>query len=671
MKKIYTGFAICGALCATGAIGATMLPKFSMSDLNLEKISGANATVSPQTFKGGPVTNLLPQNSPALAASSDELPACVQVETLVSEDFHLWIKGTNEIPDSERIEDSEEFLSTMMSYPGDWILFDVYQAGQAAYLGFDEVGDNGPGYISTPTFDASGNNIAYRLRITAMNVNENSQNQGLQNFFLDEVTSNFLSASALPIPYKEWGTVEWIGQSDCKEMRAMFFGWQGKVLIDEVVVDKLIYPLATPKISSMAMEDVNAVKVTWNEVEGATSYKVNITLDNEIIGTTTVTNETEAIVETPALTDATYVAEVIAYNGDDCSYPARKGGSLAPTSVGTAVANEATEVSENGFTANWERAKNASQYMIFPTVNHTSDENGELFMLLEDSFQNVPEEEGSQAIISPLLGMGDMNRYMACAGWSTDICAFLSLAPGMSGLVLMNTYAEMGLPGFILSPLYDLSVGGGNVTVSGMGMSAADDVVVTASLIDASTGEEYSSADIELSIMGDMFEVVIPDGRANSYIKLVMTDYADEDMVIFFALNISVDLNEGESINAPLPTVFVDGMETSYEFDYPVDEYNSYTYSVQGFFGDIIGGLSNVIEVSNGVSGVASTNLNNASVRVDGNTVLVSNPDGNLVSAYTVDGRRILSSYDRSLNINDFKGVLLVKVGDRIFKVMK
>ena len=661
---------VCGGiLCATGALASVSFPKVSLDNFKAEK--QGTVILNAGSFDGIPVKKIVSQEAPLKVASEETIPACVKVENVVSEDFHLWVKGTNEIPDSERIEDTDEWLNTMMSHPGDWILFDVYQAGQAAYLGFDEVGDDGPGYISTPAMDLSGSNVAFRLRVKAMNVNENAQEQNLQNFFLDEANSTMVGASAQPLAYKEWKTLEWVQQTSTPLVRAMFFGWQGKVLVDEVSIDKLIYPLDTPKVNSIEMANSQAVKVSWTAVEGATSYQVSVVLDNETVGTATVGNVTEAVINAPIMSDVTYVAYVTAYNGDDCSYTGVKGDELTPGNIGVSVATEATNISEDGFTANWETTEGAAQYLVYPVVSHTSTENGETFMLLEDSFKNVPEtnDNYNPAIVSPFLGMGNINRFMSCAGWSTDICFFFQLMPGMPGLVLMNTYAEMGLPGFIMSPVYDLSVGGGNVTVSGMGMSAEDDVVVTASLVDMTTGEEYSSADIDLSIFGDEFEVTIPDGRKNSCIKLVMTDYAGEDMVVFFSLNISVELNKGESITAALPTVITSG--TSYDFDYPVDSDNSYSYSVQGFFGDVFGTTSNVVKVDNSTSKVSFAAASLAKVNVTEGGIEINNPENCKVNAYGIDGRQVISSTDSKIFLNDYKGLLIVKIGDKVFKVMR
>lgn len=672
MKKLYSLLACGSALLATGTVAALTLPQFSMSEVNLHP--GEAQAITAEISRGVPASRIVKHEAPRKESADEAVPACVKVESMISEDFHLWEKGTNQIPDSERIVDDENFLHTMMSVPDqDWILFDVYQAGQAAYLGFDEVGDDGPGYISTPVVDVTGDNVAYRLRVTAMNVNPDAQEQNLQNFFLDEEQSIFAGASAQPLLYNEWSTVEWIGKTDCKKLRAMVMGWRGKVLINNIEFDKLIYPLASPKVTDVEMKDIDQVKVTWNAVEGATSYVVEVTKDGESMGISTVGDVTETVVTTTVEPEVTYLVKVTAYNGEDCSYPGFKGTELQPQSVGSTVALEATDVTENGFTANWEAAQSAAQYLVYPTVNHTATADGETFFLLQDYFANVPEANDAYnpALICPMLGMGgDLNRYMGCYGWSSDFCIFMRLMPEMPALVLTNMYAMYGLPGYIMSPSYDLSVGGGKVKISGMGMSSEDDVVLTASLVDSKTMQPYSSEEIEVTPRGDAFEVTLENGRPDSSIMLVITDAAGEDMVLVPYLTISVDLNEGESIIAPLPTVVTPDASTSYSFECPVNDCNLYSYRVQGFFGNVMGLASDPVAV-NVDTKVGEVADNGAKVAVEGSDVVILNPAGVQVYAYSADGRVVAASSDAEIRVSGYKGLLLVRIGEKTFKVVR
>lgn len=659
-------------MTASVAGASITFPSITLTEKGLE--SKNLQAVNPEVFKGGPATRFL-QEVTGTRAEDSSIPSCVQVETLLDEDFDLWVKGTNEIPDSQQVD--EDAIQDFLKYPGDWIFFDVYEAGKAAYLGFDEVGDNGPGYISTPVFSVAGANIAYRLKVKAMNVNANSQTQGLQVFFLDESTSMMVGASTRPLLYEEWSICEWVGQSSTEKLRAMMYGWQGKVLIDQVTLEKLVYPLDTPKVLSLEMLDLDQVKVNWTSVADASSYKVDIyksysASEQEYLSSVTVEGES-GVVTLPENIEAeiSYIAYVTALNGENESYPGAKGSTLSPNFVATSVALPATEVSQEGFTANWEKTSNAATYMVFPAVNHTNVDGTETFFLLEDDFQQIPETNDSYnpQIVCPLLGYDvSMDRYMAVKGWSTDICMFARLIPEMPSVILTNQYALYGLPGYIMSPKYDLSVGGGNVTVSGLGMSAAGDVILTIGLVDE-TGEIYSYEEAEVSPMGDMFEVTIANGQENSSIMIWISDAEDEDMVLIPSLYISVDLENGESIEAALPTVFVDSPATSYKFDYPVNADNTYSYSVSGFFGDKYGDESNVIVVDAASSAVKDVVESLVSVSTNGGVLTVNNPENLDVTVYGIDGLVLASSSDNQITVEGYKGIVVVKAGEKTFKV--
>lgn len=65
----------------------------------------------------------------------------VKAETVIFEDFSKWAAGSEENPDPVDIAEDEEFIKNTLDYDGgQWTLFQVYQAGGCAYLGFDEVG---------------------------------------------------------------------------------------------------------------------------------------------------------------------------------------------------------------------------------------------------------------------------------------------------------------------------------------------------------------------------------------------------------------------------------------------------------------------------------------------------------------------------------------------------
>lgn len=618
----------------------------------------------------------------AFAPENEDLPKGVTVETVLDKDFSDWTAGTVEAPDEVSVGENEELYDKFFGKDSGWVAHLAYQAGGAMYLGYNEVESNDPGYFMTPEYDFSDSKVAYRFRVTAMNVNENSQDQAFQVFFMNQNPGQeggqMISASALPMQYKEWTTCEWVGnvKSDCKNLRAMGLGWQGKVLVKNITFEKLIYSVATPEGITLDYAD-GKLSAKWDAVENAVSYKATayeVFEENVVeIGSVTVADpyaEWEMMRSENALR---YYVSVVACNAEEEeSYPGTNYAEFPVEEVGDAEALPATNVTANGFTANWKSITDAARTMVFPTQKHKAAED-DWYMILGEEFQNVPiaNDMYNPAMVIPMMGMGDMNMYMSRAGWSTDVCFFFRLMPEMPALVLSNMYAAYGMPGYVMSPVYDLSVGSGNVYISGMAMSAADDAVLTFSLVDAATGEEYSTKDVEVTTGGTMIEIELADGRPNSMIKFVMTDCAEEEMILIPMLSMSVEMKAGEEITGPLNTEFVAAPATSFDFEYPVDENNSYTYSVQGVFGQLVGAQSEIVEVKADGSGVAQVACGNGNVSLRGKVLSVINPDGEKVMVVSADGKVLASSSDKELTLDNISGVVLVKVGNKNYKFIR
>lgn len=687
MKKIYSVSALALSLCASGAIAAVSFSGLDMATVkaNIKQVNNKDNVVE---FSNHPSIEQLRAFAAAQTRAEEngdtELPKGVIVEKLIDKNFDNWTEGSLEDPDSINVANDSTLVDKLMGVESGWTLFQTYQAGGNMYLGMDEVGDNGPGYFMTPGHDLTDPKVAFRYRVTAMNVNNNNQEQGLQSFFMYENPSTgkgqIFLASAVPMKYNEWTECVWTGKVSEKSydnIRAMSLGWQGKVMIKNVVLEKLTYPVASVSKVSLSYNP-GKLTATWDAPEGASEYKATlhvVTEEDDIeIGSMTVT-EPSATFETTLYEDAVrYYVSVVAYNaaGEE-SYPMSGYAELKPTEVGNAVALPATNISDKGFTANWEAITDAARTMVFPVQNHKAT-GKEQYVLLNEDFSNVPlaNDSNNPSLICPLMGKENMDGMMSVAGWSTDLCFFMRMLPEIPCIILTNLYAAYGLQGYLLSPAYDLSVGGGNVFISGMALSAADDAVLTFYLVDADTMQPYASKEVEVNTDGVLLDVTIEGGKPNSRIMFMMTDCAEEEMIAIPALAMSVDLNDGEEITAPLPTEFVEAPATSYDFKYPVDTNNSYSYKVQGIFKEIFGEVSESVEVVAGeTDGVATAVAGNGIATLNGGVLNVANPDGEKVTVVTVDGKVLAITCDSELTLNVESGSVIVRIGDKTFKFVR
>ena len=324
------------------------------------------------------------------------------------------------------------------------------------------------------------------------------------------------------------------------------------------------------------------------------------------------------------------------------------------------------------FTANWDKADYANKYLVLPVVTHTATAPGDEFFILNELFTNVPEDadDNNPIQIAPTLGYTGTDIYMSRAGWQIDMGIFLRLLPEMPGLALTDQYKDYGLEGSLISPATDYSVGNGTVRISGMGLSALDDVVMTAGYLNADN-EMYSCVDFEVSTSGEEFDVELTGGKADSRLVIKITDSAEGgDMVIISCLNISTVLNEGETITVPAETIHVDKNTDNARVDVTIGESDRYFYMVQGYFSPLLmGGVSNMIEVGEPAAvGYVNKETAGSAFLVNG-IIHIQNPEALNCSVYTLDGKQLFSTSETSASMSVEKGAYIIQIGEKSIKL--
>ena len=604
----------------------------------------------------------------------------VQVNVLVEEDFSKFTAGSEEAPDAIDImslENSDSYFLT----PG-WSGTEVHQAGGKAFfeMGVDEKGGDNPGYLMTPDIDLSKGQGVYRATFRVKNVNKNSLDAPMQYFILNNSPENkgVILADGLAMSTEDYTDLEVIGTGGVQYTSVMFLSWRGKMMVDNVKIEELIFPLAIPQNVKAELLSANTIKATWDAVEGAKSYTVTLMQeDKEIVTVDSDTNEAELVGNfVPGVAVSVYVT---ARNGDDNSYPARLVTTLMPQEVETPLALEATNVTENGFTANWENSPFAANYQLYVNYSHEVTEEGENMTYLYEDFQEVPfdssDDERSTIMTkdgSPVL----LDDYINYPGWSVFLC---SLFKGV--LAITNMYEIYGFPGVLMGPAADYSLGGGKVNVQGVCMSLVDDAVMKIGFgtlgFDMSAGKmvinfEEGAKEVDVSTKGTMFDVQLEGGGPDKQIVFQMTDGAQSgDMIAFLGLNIYTELAIGDMYNSLYKTVSLPGDVTSYDVEGSLKGNDSYQYYVVGSFGDMKSGQSNVITVSapSAIKMVANTGNH---VRITDNGILIDNPTGADVTVLTADGRQMAPmSRNASVYVPVAHGTYIVRVGNDSFKVLR
>lgn len=586
---------------------------------------------------------------------ADATPAGVTPVVALSEGFSSLTKGSAEVPDTVELTDS---LANIL-IPG-WGAWHIYQAGGNAYESYVDTKEGDPGYLMTPNIDLSGDQGVFRVKMWVKNANPDRSDQVLQYFVMnnDSTSRGIIQAAGLPMSSDKFTECSFTTSGGVKQTTVMLFGWGGKVLVDSVSVERLVYPLNTPQNVKANVKNGSTITASWDAVDGATSYVA--TLYNHETGdsitSAEVTTNSADLTGDFVVTDGVLVS-VVAKNADGESYPGSGySDDLEVDEVAAPVADEATDVTENGFTANWEKSDNAHTYTLSLVRTHTVTDGTEQVSYFNDGFGEIPysnDDPQSTVFGNPIGSPFSLDDLIDNAGWSVYLATCFT---GYLGIT--NIYDSYGLTGMdvLYGPEADYSICGGKATVSGTGMSASDDVVVKVGFgtIDENTKEvtfNDGAKEFTLSTTGSEFNEEISGGTANSRLIFKITDAAEGgDVALFDSLSITGIAQKGDTYTLPYATVTLPYNATSYNVEVPFTGNDVFTYSVTGEFGTQVSNPSNVITVYaptyNGISSVEAAKSNGAK------------------EYYTIDGMKVR-------NAANLHGLFIVRDGNKTYKVVK
>lgn len=660
MKRLYA-FSVCAAFMLTAT---TMNAQFSGVSLN--KTAQVPQTVANflNTNAGKAYSEQQAASAYAKGSASTKLGGTnMKYETVFTEDFSKWTAGSEGAPDATDIAADSTTLQSYMTTAGGWGGLMAYQAGGVAYLGYDTEHDMG--YLMTPGINLANAQGVYRVTMRARTDNPDNETQMLQIWSLNLSPNGLINAQAKEFG-PEWTDLEWILSGGKEQTSIMFYGNKGKIYVDDLKVEQVVYPLDTPDDVEAEMADIDQIKATWTAVEGATSYYVYAVNSNDdaTVAEATV-SDTEAVLNFIPVDGVYYNVYVVAKNGTDESYPGSWWGMFEPDEMGTPVALAATNVSDNGFTANWEKAANAAQYIVAVDQKHVATEDGEEFTFFDDDFSSLDDATEDAVMVAQL---SSCDKYFKRGGWNGDLVA------GYMGMIaLTNLYAAFGYPGCITSPAMNFGAGDGKVKVSGVAMSLVDDAVLSIAL--TKDGETLSEQTVDVSKSGALIDVELEGGQDDSQLVLSIYDAAESGDYIFLDdLKMSLSMNKGDVIELPYSNYYVSYPATSYDVEMPLSGDDNASYTVQGYYSDeVVSDVSNEITVKTESAIKAVSGKSNAAVSVVGGYLAVSNPSHSPIAVYSIDGSLVASSNGQA-STSTFglaHGAYIVRVAGQSFKVVK
>ncbi|MDE5796514.1 MAG: hypothetical protein K2H75_05345 [Muribaculaceae bacterium] len=124
------------------------------------------------------------------------------------------------------------------------------------------------------------------------------------------------------------------------------------------------------------------------------------------------------------------------------------------------------------------------------------------------------------------------------------------------------------------------------------------------------------------------------------------------------------------AVGVPDETVHT-GKVTEARVEVPVNDYNKYSYCVQGYFSTgLMGAVSEEIDVNVNTSVSGLQNTCEGKVYAANGMLSLANPDGLMCEIYTLDDKCIYTTSAKSSQVRLAKGMYVVRIGDKSFKVL-
>ena len=348
---------------------------------------------------------------------------------------------------------------------------------------------------------------------------------------------------------------------------------------------------------------------------------------------------------------------------------APRGAQKLPHSLPVPVVKPATEVSDAGFTANWEAASDANDYLLYTYIRHKAPAD-ETYYFCRDDFSGF--KYGS--IESPFdIGWGWLDVFTKRTNWHAYGAYSCN---GVLGL-----YNQLGAEtrGMLMSPMYSLQNDGGKFTVKFRARTTGTATVAVFATEYLMAGSSYALGKVEkVELSKDWMDytVELDGGVQGCYVELDVVGGTAN--AYFDNLEISQQLKAGDE--AMLVYDYVEtGNVTSHAVATPdkvagdVFWYQVASHKMTSTGSEIDDSeFSDLVEVKpDGAVGKVEAGGARA-YAVDGGVAVV-NPEGLAVEVYSLGGN--LLQVDRSGAENQVvalpAGVYIVKIGTTAIKVVR
>ena len=633
-----------------------------------------------------------------------------QLVTIVKEDFSKLTTGTEEKPDKKTTINYDNDDNYWINLSGDytetfgWGCHGGYPAGGCLWVT--------GGQVNTPMLDLSGNDGIFFVKFRARTVGEDIYSQATvveaAETYDMSPSWDVLGSYTVPKIDNEWREYEYMFYGGGKTTLVNICPQDCGILIDDIEVYQVDQYVNTPVAHNHRYYTGKTFNLSWDAVDGADKYLLDVytvqgdgATPNDYIQHNTEVKGTEYIVDN-AFSGDTYYYTVRAVKGDKESMASSP---VQILDVETPTLAPVENVSDGKYTAKWNEIETAERYNYLAAAKKVVKEDGE-YDVAHLYMRGAQYPEGLDADVTYWKDAPDDRSRTSDRGypmidggaaWRTTHYAIYKDA-----LVLDGFWTTNGSDAGIISPEYDLSKDGGNFRVnlrlaaeafnyqseSGADVvdyphcavavfnydKAKDDYVQSELKYLDKLTEDWADYKVKLTTGTEhtIVGVYATYAPCNVYVQSLYLkqnakagDYYYEPFYYGnFLEGTSVDVEvphryNGEDIYHKVQSVKVKrAAQSEYEStDYLESKMSAYQLASA----DVVAGVD-----------APNVALSSATVRLEGENLVVNNPEGETVSLYTVGGAAVASDASGDAVVKfaaPASGAYIVKVGTQTVKV--
>lgn len=590
---------------------------------------------------------------------------------VLKENFDKLTMGTEDSPASDKLTD--DYFNVKPEYTDMyyWSGVSLQSAGGCVYIGEDPNDYYGTklGFLCTPaTLDFSARGGEFTIYFRAKTASKDSEGATL-----GIIAPHTGDKRKIDIT-NEWKEYELVLTGGEIQSWVRFMPEKEPMLIDDITIYST--GIDRPRILNPTKYTETSFTANWEAVVTAKSYLLSVysTDDNTATGNRTYFMEDKEVTGlsydvTGLSKDKTYWYVVKAKRGEKISVESDiQKVRWILQELSTPKPLPSTDVTDNGFTANWEAVEHASGYALYAFIDHTAPTDG-YYTLLDTDFSDI---ESTGTVDAPEYGAptASLNDFTNRSDWGANSPVFAN------GILGLEVWVEQP---FIQSPFLDLSGGDGKVNVQFTALTRGpEEVTVGIVEMKEHEGMQYQaimySETVKLTNEWAEYSVDLEKGSAES--RVVLIPSSQNGCVFFDNLKVSKNLKAGERIVLPLD--YYEGPALSHSFD-TSDKVDGDRYfwivSSYGFSEDasVIQSDYCADQYVDNNGGIKTTTAKKTKATINNGVLRISNPESQPISVFDTMGRLVYANSNAPQYLEtslDVKGLIIIKVGEEAFKLI-